>query len=44
MSNWDAVLEFFAQGIPLAEYLWVPIIIGVSFTALYVAKRMVSDV
>ena len=44
MSNWDAIMEFFAEGIPLAEYIWVPIIIGVSLAALYVAKRMVSDV
>jgi len=44
MSNWDAILEFFADGIPLSEYIWVPIIVGVSLAALYVAKRMVSDV
>jgi hypothetical protein len=44
MSNWDAIMEFFAGGIPFAEYIWVPIIVGISLTALYVAKRMVSDV
>jgi hypothetical protein len=44
MSNWDAIIEFFAEGIPFSEYIWVPIILAVSFSALYVAKRMVSDV
>lgn len=44
MSNWDAIIEFFAEGIPFSEYIWVPIILVVSLSALYVAKRMVSDV
>lgn len=44
MSNWDAVTEFFAEGIPFSEYIWVPIILIVSLSALYMAKRMVSDV
>jgi hypothetical protein len=44
MNNWDLVLEFFADGIPFSEYIWVPLIIGVSLSALYVAKKMVSDV
>jgi hypothetical protein len=44
MNNWDAVLEFFASGIPGSEYIWIPIILGVSAGALYIAKRMVSDV
>lgn len=44
MSNWDAILEFFMGGVPFAEYLWVPLILGISFAALYVAKKMVSDV
>ena len=44
MNNWDAIMEFFAEGIPYSEYIWVPIILGVSFAALYVAKKMVSDV
>jgi len=44
MSNWDSIIEFFADGIPGAEYIWVPIIIGVSLAALIIAKRMVSDV
>lgn len=44
MSNWDAIAAFFAGGAPLSEYIWVPLIVGISLAALYVAKRMVGDV
>jgi|GEM_PF-2038282 hypothetical protein len=44
MSNWDLLAEFFVDGIPFAEYIWIPIIVGISFTALYIAKKMVADV
>jgi hypothetical protein len=44
MSNWDLLAEFFVDGIPFAEYVWIPIIVGISFAALYIAKKMVADV
>jgi hypothetical protein len=44
MSNWEIIVDFFKEGIPFSEYIWVPIILGVSFSALYVARKMVSDV
>lgn len=42
--NWDAIMDFFSGGIPGSEYIWVPIIVGVSLAALLIARRMVSDV
>jgi hypothetical protein len=44
MNNWEAISEFFADGVPLSDYIWVPPIIGISLLALYVAKKMVGDV
>jgi hypothetical protein len=44
MNNWEAVTAFFADGIPYSEYIWIPLIIGISLAALYVAKKMVGDV
>jgi hypothetical protein len=44
MDNWQAIIDFFAGGIPGSEYIWAPIIVGIAVSALWVAKRMVSDI
>lgn len=45
MSNWEAVVDFFSQGIvPKSEYVYMIAIVGLCIAALWKARRMVSDI
>lgn len=41
---WDAYFAYFEAGIPLSEYLWIVVVFGISFYALFTARRMVSKI
>ncbi|MFA6642541.1 MAG: hypothetical protein WCQ63_04755 [Methanomethylophilus sp.] len=43
-ANWDALVAYFANGVPGSEYLWAIVIIAVSVAGFIVARKMVSKV
>lgn len=44
MSNWETLVDYFANGIPGSEYLWIVVIIAFSVFGFIVARKMVSKV
>jgi hypothetical protein len=44
MSNWDTLIEYFADGMPASEYLWILVILAFSVYGFAVARKMVSKI
>lgn len=44
MTNWDILVNYFSNGIPGSEYLWIAVIVAFSVFGYVVARKMVSKV
>lgn len=43
-ENWQAMIEYFSEGIPGSEYLWIVVIAAFAIYGFAVARKMVSKI